>query len=336
MVGDTGPCRDEAGSGIEPPVAPGVRRTFALLERFAPAAGSRWAVELWCTPPAVEMSLRMPPGVAAGEPVEATWSGHRIAGESWGDGPAVYLVHGWGGCRAHLGVFIKPLVEAGHRVIAFDLPSHNDSDPGELAPGRTTIVECAEAVRAFVHAHGPARGIIAHSLGAKAAALAVERGMIVERMVFLAPMGDFSLYLDLFAEKHGFGARIRTGLQRRLDRRLNMPLFDTDISAVATGLDDPPPLLVVHDPDDPDSPHAMSENLVGVWPGASLMTTHGLGRLAHYRILRHRPAIQAALDFIGTCAQPRRRAGNGGRTRDAAVAKKFSARRLLRKTGPAT
>jgi hypothetical protein len=123
--------------------------------------------------------------------------------------------------------------------------------------------------------------------------------MIVEAMVFLAPMGDFSLYLDLFAEKHGFGPRIRTGLQRRLDRRLNMPLFDTDISAVATGLDDPPPLLVVHDPDDPDSPHAMSENLVGVWPGASLVTTRGLGRLAHYRILRHRPAIQAALDFIG-------------------------------------
>jgi len=29
-----------------------------------------------------------------------------------------------------------------------------------------------------------------------------------------------------------------------------------------------------------------------------LMTTRGLGRLAHYRILRHRPAINAAIDFI--------------------------------------
>jgi pimeloyl-ACP methyl ester carboxylesterase len=250
------------------------------------------------------MSLRMPPGVHAGEPVEARWCGHRIAGESWGDGPAVYLVHGWGGCRAHLGVFVKPLVEAGHRVIAFDLPSHNESDPGALAPGRTTIVECAEAVRAFVHAHGPARGIVAHSLGAKAVALAVARGMQADRLVFLAPMGDFSLYLDLFADRHGFGPRIRTRLHRLLDRRLNMPLFDTDISAVAPSIDNPPPLLVVHDPDDPDSPYAMSESLVGVWPGASLVTTRGLGRLAHYRILRHRRAIQAAVDFIG-CAPSR-------------------------------
>jgi pimeloyl-ACP methyl ester carboxylesterase len=299
MPRDTGVSRDDKSSGVEPPVAPRVRRAFGLLERFAPAVGARWAIELWCTPPAVEMSLRMPPGVPPGQPVEATWSGHGIAGESWGDGPAVYLVHGWGGCRAHLGVFVKPLVEAGHRVIAFDLPSHNDSDPGALAPGRTTIVECAEAVRAIVAAHGPARAIVAHSLGAKAVALAAARGAPVDRLVFLAPMGDFSLYLDLFADRHGFGPRIRAGLHRRLDRRLGIPLFDTDIARVAAHVNDPTPLLVVHDPDDPDSPYAASERIVGVWPGADLVTTRGLGRLAHYRILRHRPAIDAGVDFIG-------------------------------------
>lgn len=299
MVGGTGTSEDEAGSGVEPPVEPRVRRALGLLERFAPAVGARWAVELWCTPPAVEASLRMPPGVPQGTPVEAAWSGHRIAGEAWGEGPPVYLVHGWGGCRAHLGVFVKPLVEAGHRVIAFDLPSHNDSEPGELAPGRTTIVECAEAVRAFVRAHGPAHAIVGHSLGAKAAALAVARGADVDHLVFLAPMGDFSWYLDVFADRHGFGPRIRRGLHRRLDRRLKMPLYDTDIAAVATTLDDPPSLLVVHDPDDPDSPYDMSKRIVELWPGASLMTTRGLGRLAHYRILRHRPAINAGLDFIG-------------------------------------
>jgi pimeloyl-ACP methyl ester carboxylesterase len=299
MAGDTEPTRDEAGSGVEPPVSPWVRRAFGILERVAPAIGSRWAVELWCTPPVMESSLRMPPGVSPGEPVEATWSGHRIAGESWGAGPTVYLVHGWGGQRAHLAVFVKPLVAAGHRVIAFDLPSHNESDPGALAPGRTTIVECAEAVRAFVQTHGPAHAIVAHSLGAKAAALATARGAPVERLVFLAPMAGFSLYLDLFTDRHGFGPRIRAGLHRRLDRRIGMPLFDTDIAKVAARLDDPPPLLIVHDPDDPDSPHAASENIADVWPGASLVSTRGLGRLAHYRILRHRPAINAGVEFIG-------------------------------------
>jgi pimeloyl-ACP methyl ester carboxylesterase len=108
----------------------------------------------------------MPPGVGPGQPLDTSWRGHRIVGESWGDGPPVLLVHGWGGRRPHLGVFVKPLVESGHRVIAFDLPSHNESDAGELAPGRTTIVECAEAVAAVVSTHGPARATVAHSFGA--------------------------------------------------------------------------------------------------------------------------------------------------------------------------
>lgn len=58
MVGETGTPGDEAGSGVEPPIELRVRRALGLLERLAPAIGSRWAVELWCTPPAVEMSLR--------------------------------------------------------------------------------------------------------------------------------------------------------------------------------------------------------------------------------------------------------------------------------------
>lgn len=285
-------------SGIVPLVSPRVRRAFGLLERLAPALGSRWAVELWCTPPAVDMSLRMPPGVAAGVPVEAFWDGHRIAGEAWGAGPLVYLVHGWGGCRAHLAIFVKPLVAKGYRVIAFDLPGHNESDSGALAAGRTTVVECAEALRAVVQEHGPARAVVAHSLGAKAAALAAVRGASIDRMVFVAPMGDFAPYLDLFADRHGFGPRIRAGLQHRLDRRLGTALVTTDISRVAGNLKHPLPLLLIHDPDDPDSPHETSERIAEVWPGATLFTTRGLGRLAHYRILRHRPAIEAGLRFI--------------------------------------
>lgn len=295
---------EPAGSGIEPPVDPRVRRAFWWLERVAPVIGSRWAVELWCTPPVMESSLRMPPGVGPGERLEAHWNGHRIAGESWGQGPPVYLVHGWGGRRPHLGMFIKPLVESGHRVIAFDLPSHNESEAGALKPGRTTLIECAAAVGAVIRQHGPARAVVAHSLGANATTFAIADGAKVERMVYLAPMGEFPIYLDLFAVRHGFGPRIRAGLHRRLERRIDMPLYETNMTVVGarTGY---PPLLVIHDPDDPDTPYETSERVVASWPGARLMTTKGLGRLAHYRILRHRPAIREGVDFIRS-ASPRR------------------------------
>ncbi len=285
-------------SGVHPPVPDATRRAFWWLERFAPAIGARWATELWCTVPDVDLSTKMPPGLPDSTPVEASWDGHRIAGQSWGAGPLVYLVHGWGGCRAHMAVFVKPLVAAGYRVIAFDLPSHNDSEPGALAPGRSTIVECAEAVRAVIAEHGPAHAVIGHSLGAKAAALAVARGAAAGKLVFLAPMGEFSWYLDVFAERHNFGRRIRDRLHRRLDKRLGMPLLDTDIAKLAAHVGDRP-LLVIHDPDDPDALYSESEEIVQVWPNARLETTKGLGRLAHYRILRHRPAIVAGVEFIG-------------------------------------
>jgi pimeloyl-ACP methyl ester carboxylesterase len=289
---------DVDGSGVLPPVAVRVRRLFGLLERLAPPLGSRWAVELWCTPPVLESSLRMPPGVSPGRPIEAYWDGHRVAGEEWGEGPPIYLVHGWGGQRAHLAVFVKPLVEAGYRVIAFDLPSHNESDPGALAPGRTTAIECADAVAAMIETHGPAHAVVAHSLGANATALAVADGARVGRLVFFAPMGDFPLYLDWFAARHGFGRRIRAGLHRRLEKRIGMTLQETNMTHIGRRANYPP-LLLIHDPDDPDSPYAASERLAAVWQGAQLLTTRGLGRLAHYRLLRHRPAINAGVEFIG-------------------------------------
>lgn len=289
---------DPVGSGVVPPVATGVRRLFWWLERLAPSLGSRWAVELWCTPPVLESALRMPPGVARGRPIEADWDGHRVAGEEWGEGPAVYLVHGWGGQRAHLAVFVKPLVEAGYRVIAFDLPSHNESDPGALAPGRTTAIECADAIAAMIATHGSAHAVVAHSLGANSTVLAAAAGARVGRLVFLAPMGEFPLYLDLFAARHNFGRRIRAGLHRRLETRIGMQLHETNMTFSGRKADYPP-LLLIHDPDDPDSPYAASERVAAAWPGARLLATRGLGRLAHYRILRHRPAIQAGVEFIG-------------------------------------
>ncbi|KIU18336.1 alpha/beta fold hydrolase [Mycolicibacterium llatzerense] len=289
---------DVEGSGVQPPVDPKIRARFAQLERFAPAIGSRWATELWCTPPIIEQSLRMPPGVAPGAPLEAHWDGHRIAGESWGDGPPVYLVHGWGGRRPHLGMFVKPLVAAGYRVIAFDLPSHNESEPGALKPGRTTAIECAAAVAAVIREHGPAHAVVAHSLGANSATMAAAvNGAQVGRLVLLAPMGDYPMYLDLFAARHNFGRRIRAGLQRRLVRRIGMSLADTNMVNLGARANHPP-LLLIHDPDDPDSPYSSSEKLAASWPGAQLLTTKGLGKLAHYRMLRHRPAITAGLDFI--------------------------------------
>ena len=147
-------------------------RSFGVLERVAPALGARWAERLWFTvPPAGGRRDRLVP---PGRPFRVQVYGRTVAGETWGDGsgerPVVYLVHGWGGWRGQLDAFAGPLAEAGHRVVAFDALSHGDADPGPSGPGRSNILELADALTAVVAAHGPAAAVVAHSLGATAAA----------------------------------------------------------------------------------------------------------------------------------------------------------------------
>jgi pimeloyl-ACP methyl ester carboxylesterase len=209
----------------------------------------------------------------------------------------VYLVHGWGGWRRQLDGFVGPLVEAGYRVVAFDAPSHGASDPGPEGPGRGTILEFADALGAVVAANGPAQAVVAHSLGATAAAVAIDRGLAVERAVFVSPMADPLPYTRTFADRLGFGERVRTRLVDRIERRVGMPLSAFDVPAMAARVPTPP-LLLVHDRLDAETGWSDSAAIARSWPRARLVTTSGLG---HRRILRD-PAVVA--EVVGFVTQP--------------------------------
>ena len=207
------------------------------------------------------------------------------------------LVHGWGGWRWQLDGFVAPLVEAGHRVVAFDAPSHGASEPGPEGPGRSTILELADALAAVVAANGPAHAVVAHSLGATAAAFAIRLGLPRERAAFVAPMADPLPYTRTFAGRLGFGEQVRTRLVDRIERRVGMPLSAFDVPAMA-GQVPTPPLLLVHDRLDAETGWSDSAAIAASWPQARLVTTSGLG---HRRILRA-PAVIA--EVTGFVAEP--------------------------------
>ena len=270
-------------------------RSFAVLERVAPAVGARWAETLWFTVPSARG--RRDRQVDPGHPFEVRVHGRAVAGEVWGAEPVVYLVHGWGGWRWQLEAFVAPLVEAGFRVITFDAPSHGASDPGPAGPGRGTILEFADALAAVVAANGPAHAVVGHSLGATAAAYAMRGGLAVERAVFLAPMADPLPYTRTFAGRLGFGERVRTRLVDRIERRVGMPMSAFDVPAMA-GEMATPPLLLVHDRQDAETGWSDSAAIARAWPNSRLVTTSGLG---HRRILRA-PAVMA--EVTGFVAAP--------------------------------
>jgi hypothetical protein len=144
---------------------------------------------------------------------------------------------------------------------------------------------------------GPAHAVVAHSLGATAAAFAIRAGLPVERAAFLAPMADPLPYTRTFAGRLGFGERVRTRLADRIERRVGLPLSAFDVPAMADQVATPP-LLLVHDRQDAETGWSDSAAIARSWPRSRLVTTGGLG---HRRILRA-PAVIA--EVAGFVAEP--------------------------------
>src|SRR5262245_31035534 len=143
-----------------------VRPAIGLAATAAPGLVGRWAIRRFCTPP-----RRVPggwtPELLGSARVRTMDAGaHDVRVWIWGEGPSVLLVHGWGGRGAQLAAFVPPLVAAGHTVVAFDGPAHGDS-----SGRRATLLDFRDAVHAVASAASPVAGLVAHSLGATAAAL---------------------------------------------------------------------------------------------------------------------------------------------------------------------
>jgi pimeloyl-ACP methyl ester carboxylesterase len=264
-----------------------VRAGLAVSARLSPALAAGWAERLFFTPPRPQKSrTSLPPGA---ERLEIGGAAGRIAVWSWGSGPAVYLVHGWGGRAEQLGAFVAPLVARGFRVVALDGPGHGASE-GRRSSGP----EIGRALAAVAGHVGPARGVVAHSLGAAAVAFAMREGLAVDRLAFVGPPADPLVWVDRFARRLGLGAAVLSEMKRRSEARIKARWEDLPLVPLR-GLSAPPPLLVVHDRDDREVSWNDGASVAAAWPGARLMETVGLG---HRRVLRDQGVVAAVSAFL--------------------------------------
>ena len=274
---------------------------LAIAEREAPGLGARLAARMWMTIP------KGMPGAGGGASARLIEPGTRIVlsapgadaivTESWGEGPAVYLMHGWAGNRTQFDAFVEPLTSAGFRAVAIDSPGHGESGPGLFGPGRSLQPDFSTALRAAFDRFGPPRGVIAHSLGASATAIGTLDGLATGRLVLISPVSNAFSGLDIFVRATGIGPRIRARMPRRIERITRMPAARFDIAERAAELDELPPALVIHDMSDRYVPFDQGVLVAAAWPGARLKNTEGLG---HNRILRDPGVITAAVGFLQT------------------------------------
>ena len=263
------------------------RAALAALAWISSTLAARYAERLFFTPPRPRKSRAPLPAGAERVDVQSRYG--RLAAWSWGSGPVVYLVHGWGGRAEQLGAFVAPLLARGFRVIAMDGPGH-----GESSGRRSSGVEIARALADVVAQSGPARGVIAHSLGAAAVTFAIREGLRVERLAFVGPPADPLTWVARFGRQLGLDATVMAEMRRRSEQRIQARWEDLPLVPMR-GLAQPPPLLVVHDRDDREVRSTDGAAIAAAWPGARLLETEGLG---HRRVLRDAAVVGTVAAFL--------------------------------------
>lgn len=235
--------------------------------RMVPAMAAR----AWFTPPPLSERRRQmwDRSLDGTEPITVGFDGKPLTGFRHGEGPLVFLVHGWGGRAAQMGQLARSVADHGFTVVAIDFPGH-----GEQKWDTSDVFQMSSALNQLVAQLGAPQAVIAHSLGAMAVAFAFQEAM-PDRVVLLAPMLDIDEALDTFASRARLMPWTATFLKRRL-RRFCGDSWSVFAAGTDTDFGDAD-VLVVHDPDDPDTRFESSAVLAAVRDRTSLLVANSRG-----------------------------------------------------------
>lgn len=272
-----------------------VRGWFAALSRMSPRLAGRHAARIFFTP---HRRTRAAPGVLDGirpDEIRVRAGSTTIRGWSYGRGPAVLLVHGWGGCAADWSSLAPLLVASGYRAVLVDLPAH-----GLSGGRRTALPDLVRAIHSVAHelTFGPDDGfipfeaVVAHSFGGAAAVLAAREGLLARRMVLVNPVGDPMSFADPVAHTLGLTRASRAEMRECIRIRAGGDLARIDVVRAAGELSVPG--LVIHDADDATVPYAQGRAIARAWRGSRFATARGLG---HRGVLKDPAVLAAILSF---------------------------------------
>jgi alpha-beta hydrolase superfamily lysophospholipase len=225
--------------------------------------------------------------LTAAESLTLSFEGRKLALFGWGEGPVVLLVHGWSGHAGQMTEFVAPLMSAGYKVVALDLPAHGQSG-GQLS----SVVHFGGAIQAVADQIGPVHAIVAHSLGAAGVVQAFLGGLTAKRAVLISPPAQFHDYWGLFRSRMRMSHAVWRALVERSERWLGVPFPEIHPECNAPRM--AVPALILHGTADRVSPVSEGRRLVQLWPRAALREFD----TGHVSILRDARAVTEAVRFI--------------------------------------
>lgn len=188
-----------------------------------------------------------------------------------GNGPSVVLVHG---VRSNLGSMIllaSDLVQAGFRVVLFDLPAHGDAVGVHVDP-----IEVREMIAKLCRQLGDVHALVGHSLGGMWGLAAIRSGVRAQAMVTIGAPATSHFLVEKFVEMNEVDSSHEKRLVAELESRFGCDLW-RDYSAREIVREIELPGLVIHGKCDDFVPPSHAEQISSNWSSSHLELVDGVG-----------------------------------------------------------
>jgi alpha-beta hydrolase superfamily lysophospholipase len=275
---------------------------FKALSFVSPRKAAESAFELFCTPYSGKPKRKTPPIFHKGEKISFNYKEFKLNGWRWKaeqpNGKKILIVHGFDSCSYRFDRYIIPFITKGFEVIAFDAQGHGTSS------GKTiNALHYSQAIARADELFGNFYGIMAHSLGGLAAALAFEKlaDQQQRKLVLIAPTTETKTAITNFFGFVPVPQKVQQEFNTLIEEVGKQPLAYYSLQRIIRNIH--APVLWVHDEEDKVCPY---EDTIPIQQlklsNVDFFTTKGLG---HSGIYRQDNVFKKILDFLvdNTCAE---------------------------------
>ncbi len=269
-----------------------IRAKFAFLSTISKRKAAEKAFQLFCTPQ-YRNRKKLPRIFEQAEKLQFTFHKNRIRGYRWNHPSEnkVLILHGFESSVINFDRYIKPLINKGYEVLAFDAPAH----------GRSTGKQINAAIyKDFIlyinHQFGPVKNFIAHSLGGLALGLALEELEHDEtfKVVLIAPATETTTAIDSFFSFLQLNGEVRKEFDRIIEKRGGHPPEWFSVARAAQHIN--AKVLWLQDEEDQMTPIKDVRPIIEKkHPNFQFRISQGLG---HRRIYRDNHSFKAIIDFF--------------------------------------
>ncbi len=269
-----------------------VQLKFRLLSALSKKQAAKKAFQFFCTPQ-YKNKKQLPPIFAKAEKLLFTFHGATVQGYRWNVTSAkkLLILHGFESSVLNFDRYVRPLIEKGFCVLAFDAPAHGRSDGKRL-----NILLYKDLINYVNQQFGPVTNFIAHSMGALALSMALEEWQRNEKCkaVFIAPATETTTAANALFRRLKLNKKIQEQFKKVIMKEAGAPIEWFSISRAAQQIK--AQVLWFHDKEDNVTPLSDVVPIIERHlPNFTFKISEGLG---HRRIYRDSEVIKAVIDFF--------------------------------------